>query len=187
MGGEVVGGQAGDYAVANPALMLGVGREGEFVPEGFFDCCKEVTDEEATAEFGEVLPGGAAEEVDGLAGIVEEVGGRDACGVLKELEEGGSGESRELRPTKAGLSLLGGEVTFVEVVGEDVEAVKESSGGVPGVENLTKAGFVIRQWIPVAGEEGAVGEAELLRCCLWGGIVVGEEDGVGENVEGQVL
>ena len=75
MGGEVVGGQAGDDAVANPALMLGVGREGEFVPDGFFDRRKEVADEEATAEFGEVLPGGAAEEVDGLGGVWEEVRG----------------------------------------------------------------------------------------------------------------
>ena len=180
MGGEVVGGKASGYAVGDMALLLGVGCEGELVPDGFFDCGKEVTDKVATAEEGEVLPGGAAEEVDGLAGIVEEVGGRDACGVLKELEEGGSGESRELRPAKAGLSLLGGEVAFVEVVGEDVEAVIEVGRGVAGVENLAKAGCVDPRG-------GAVGAAELLRCCPWGGIVVGEEDGVGENVEGQVL
>ena len=180
MGGEVVGGKASGYAVGDMALLLGVGCEGELVPDGFFDCGKEVNDKVATAEEGEVLPGGAAEEVDGLAGIVEEVGGRDAYGVIEELEEGGSGESRELRPAKAGLSLLGGEVAFVEVVGEDVEAVIEVGRGVAGVENLAKAGFVDPRG-------GAVGEAELLRCCPWGGIVVGEEDGVGENVEGQVL
>ena len=108
-------------------------------------------------------------------------------GVLKEFEEGGGGEPSELSPSTAGRRLLGGEVTLVEVVSEDVEAVKESSGGVPGVEDLTEAGFVVRQWIPVAGEEGAVGEAELLRGSLRGGIVVGEEDRVGEGVEGKIL
>ena len=40
-------------------------------------------------------------------------------------EEGGSGELREVSPSTAGRSLLGGEVTLEEVVGEDVKAVEE--------------------------------------------------------------
>ena len=52
MGGEVVGGKASGYAVGDMALLLGVGCEGELVPDGFFDCGKEVNDKVATAEEG---------------------------------------------------------------------------------------------------------------------------------------
>ena len=51
VGGEVVGGKASGYAVGDMALLLGVGCEGELVPDGFFDCGKEVNDKVAGTHY----------------------------------------------------------------------------------------------------------------------------------------